>query len=78
MSVEIACSAAAVVLAPLAGPLAFWGTIAESANNVLRVQAVGEALLEYIRSDFKPICDANAVFEQMKQKIKNQGLYSSK
>ncbi len=76
--VEIAWTAAAFVLAPLAVPLAVWGTYAEWDNNVLRVQVVGEALLEYIRSDFKPISDINALFEQMKQKIKNQGLYSSK
>lgn len=79
---ELAWSAAAVILAPFTFgtslPLAAVGTRAEWGNNILRVQVVGEALLEYIRSDFKPICDANALFEQMKQKIKNQGLYSSK
>lgn len=76
--VEIAWSVATVALAPLAVPLIVWGTYAEWDNNVLRVQVVGEALLEYIRSDFKPISDINALFEQIKQKIKNQGLYSSK
>jgi small GTP-binding protein len=76
--VEIAWTAAACVLAPLAVPLAVWGTYAEWGNNVLRVQVVGEALLEYIRSDFKPISDINTLFEQMKEKIKNQKLYSSK
>jgi small GTP-binding protein len=76
--VEIAWTAAAFVLAPLAVPLAVWGTYAEWDNNVLRVQVVGEALLEYIRSDFKPISDINTLFEQMKEKIKNQKLYSSK
>lgn len=76
--VELAWTAATFILAPLAVPLTVWGTYAEWDNNVLRVQVVGEALLEYIRSDFKPISDINALFEQMKQKIKNQGLYSSK
>jgi hypothetical protein len=76
--VEVAWSAAAIFLAPIAVPLAAWGTYKEWDNNVLRVQAVGEALLEYIRSDFKPIGDASAMFEQMKQKIKAQGLYSKK
>ncbi|MBN4005885.1 GTPase [Nostoc sp. LPT] len=71
---EMAWSAAAFLLPPLA----VWGTFSEWDNNVLRVQIVGEALLEYIRSDFKPISDINVLFEQIKQKIKNQGLYSSK
>lgn len=82
IGVEIGWSTAAVLFAPFTfgGSLVIGaiGTAMEWKNNVLRVQVVGEAVLEYISSDFKPISDIDAFFEQMKQKIKSQGLYSSK
>lgn len=77
-AVEIGWSVAAVVLTPISVPLSIWGTTREWENNVLRVQAVGEALLEYICSDFKPIGNVSEFFEQMKHKIRAQGLYSSR
>ena len=77
-AVELGWSAVAVFLAPIAVPLSIWGTSKEWENNVLRVQAVGEVLLEYICSDFKPIGDVSEFFEQMKQKIRDQGLYSKR
>jgi hypothetical protein len=82
MKVEALWSTAAVILAPftfgsslLSGAIS---TAAEWDNNVLRTQVVGEALLEYIRSDFKPIIDVNEFFASMKQKIKQKGLYAKK
>ena len=79
--VEIAWSIGAFVLAPFTFggsiALAAGGSIAlvagstaiEYANNVFRVQVVGEALLEYIRSDFKVIPDVKIVREKLEEKI---------
>lgn len=83
VAVELGWSTAAIVVGSFTagiGTLLFGalGTFAEWDNNVLRVHVTGEALLEYIRSDFKPIGDLDAFFEKLRQKIKNQGLYLSK
>lgn len=82
VGVETAWSTAAILFAPftfggslLVGAI---GTAMEWDNNVLRVQVVGEALLEYIQSDFQPIGDVNLFFENMRQKIKDRDLYSKK
>jgi small GTP-binding protein len=82
VGVEAAWSTAAVLFAPftfggslLVGAI---GTAMEWDNNVLRVQVVGEALLEYIQSDFQPISDVNLFFENMRRKIKERGLYLKK
>lgn len=69
-----------VVLAPVTygGSLIItaFGTCKEWDNNVLRVQAVGEALLKYIRDNFAPIENIKDFLEQMKREIRERGLYS--
>jgi small GTP-binding protein len=82
IEVEVAWSTIAVITAPftfgMSLGVAALGTAAEWDNNILRTQVVGEALLEYIRSDFKPMemGDINTLFDNLRKKIKEQGLYS--